>query len=401
MLDNIKYWDDDPNNGIIYDWGLIQKEYKKLKCPKHVYQPVLSDFSKVAYQIIMSDRSNGKTTNPLLCAMIMYKLYGTVCHVVRQTKYICEPKMIQDLYKTVLEFDYISKIFDGQYNSIRYRGKRWRLTYLDDDGNVLEESPPVCVCLGLDEWQDLKSAYNAPRGDIVIFDEFINEQYGFNDFVHFLDILKTIFRDRRGYVFMLANTIDINSQWFDEFCIRKDIEDMKAGEKRYIKTDLDTAISIEILSPVRTKQRRFINSWLFGFPNKKLAAITGGETWAMANYQHIPPEKETPVRSIYSKVHVYHAGKFVKLRLVYNDQVGYCVYVHPVKYTYDDSTILTAGNITDSRYQFGFGNKDSKILTLIWRLYAGNRFFYSRNSEGALIHSYIKAVNLKKREMLI
>lgn len=399
MIDNIQYFDDNPNHGIIYDWKHIRKEYKKLKCPKGVYDPFSVDFQKAAYGVVMSDRSQGKTTNPLLVGLIMNRDYGTVVHVIRQNKSICEPKSIMDMCKTILEFDYISKIYGGKWNSIRYRGKRWRLTLVDDEGHVLEESAPVIVCFGLDESQDLKSAYNAPRGDLVIFDEFINDSYGFNDFVRFMDILKTIFRDRRGYVYLLSNTIDLNSQWFDEFCIRDDLEGMQAGEMKYVKTILGTVLHIHILPPVRTKQRLFINQWLFGFPNKKLSSITGSETWATDNYQHIPSDREAEHTVIFGRLFLLQSGKYVKLKLVYNSAVGYCVYVHPATKIYDDSVILTHGDILDRRYQFGFGSKKSKLLDLIWRLYEGNRFYYARNSEGALVKSYIHLTKTKIRDM--
>lgn len=396
----IKYWDDDPNHGIIYDWKYLKKEYKKLKCPKGVYDPFSVDFTKAAYAQVLSDRSQGKTTNPLLLGLIMYRDYGTVTHVIRQSEEICQPKNIMDMCKTILEFNYISKIFGGKWNSIRYRGKRWRLTFVDDDGNVLEESAPVIVCFGLDESQKLKSAYNAPRGDLVIFDEFINESFGVNDFIRFMDLLKTIFRDRRGYVYMLSNTIDKNSQWFDEFCVRDAVEELQAGESQYVHTELGTTIFLQILSPVKTKQRLFINQWLFGFPNKKLAAITGADTWSMTNYQHIPSDKDTEHQVIFGRLYLLQSGKYVKLKLVHNNKVGYCVYVHPATKIYDDSIILTHGDILDKRYMFGFGSKKSKVLDLVWRLYEGNRFYYARNSEGSLVKSYISITRTKIRDMM-
>ena len=401
MIDDIKYYDDNPNHGIIYNWDFLKKEYKKLKCPKNVYNPFAVDFTKAAYCVCMSDRSQGKTTNPLLLGLLMYKYYGCVTHVIRQNKTICEPRNIMDMCKTILEFDYISKIFDGQWNSIRYRGKRWRLTLVDEEtGQVLEECTQPCIaCFGLDESQDLKSAYNAPRGDLVIFDEFINESYGYNDFIRFMDILKTIFRDRRGYVYLLSNTIDINSPWFDEFCVRDVVEGLQAGESTYTKTVLGTVMFLQILNPVKTKQRKFINQWLFGFPNKKLASITGAETWSMSNYPHIPPDKETESTVIFGRLFLYQSGKYVKLKLMYNEKVGYCVYVHPATKVYQDSAILTNGEILDKRYQFGFGSKNSKILDLIWRLYKANRFFYARNSEGELLKTYIRLTKTKLRDM--
>lgn len=401
MLDKIEFFDCDKNRGIIYNWKRLYKEYKKLKCPKHLYNPFTVDFSRGAYNMVLSDRSAGKTTNCILLGLLMYRDYGTTPHIIRQSKEMCEPKNIKDMFRTILEFDYISKIFDGEYNSVRYRGKRWTLLQVDEDGHIIRESEPVIYCFGLDEYQNLKSAHNAPRGDLIIFDEFISSVFGYDDFFRFMDELKTILRDRRGYIYMLSNTINKNSPWFDEFCIRDEIEPIEQGQDCYIKTELGTGIHFQILSPVRTEQRLFINTWLFGFHNKKLAAITGSQTYATENYQHIPKSKDAEPTMIFSRLFVLQSGKYVKLDLVRTAEIGLCVYVHRANRLYPDGIVLTHDNIIDSRYQFGFGNKNSKILKTIWRLYAGNRFFYATNSDGALIKAYISMVQTKQREMLL
>lgn len=398
---NCEYIDNDPNKGILYDWKHLQREYKKLHCPKGVYNPFSVDFSRAAYCMCLSDRSSGKTTNVLLLGLLMYRDYGTVTHVIRQTKEICEPKNIKNMFDTIVQHHYIEKIFDNEYNNIRYRGKRWTLIFVDEEGNLLRESDTVCACFGLDESDNLKSAYNAPRGDLIVFDEFIATNFGYNDFFRFMDILKTILRDRRGYIYMLSNTINKNSPWFDEFCIRDIIEPMTTGQNTYYTTPLGTTLFIELLDPVKTKQRRFINSWLFGFQNKKLAAITGADVWATNNYQHIPPAKDAEPTMIFSRLFLEQSGKIVKLDLVYTKEIGYCVYVHAANKIYPDGYVLTNGEIKDRRYQFGFGNKKSKVLTMIWRLYAANRFFYATNSDGALIAAYISLTKTKQREMMV
>lgn len=398
-MKQIEYYDNDPNKGIKYDWKHLQKEYRKLKCPKGVYNPFSVDFSRAAYCMCLSDRSSGKTTNVLLLGLLMYRDYGTVCHVIRQNKEICEPKNIKNMYAAITEHGYIEKIFDGEYNDIRYKGKRWTLVFVDELGYIIRESDPVCLCFGLDESDNLKSAYNSPRGDLIVFDEFISTVFGYNDFFRFMDILKTILRDRRGYIYMLSNTINKNSPWFDEFCIRDVIEPMQAGDSLYYKTVLGTCLYIQLLSPVTTEQRKFINNWIFGFTNPKLAAITGAETWATNDYQHIPPHKDIEPEMIYSKLFLIQSGKIVKLDLVHSVDLGYCVYVHRANKLYPDGVVLTNGDIIDRRYQFGFGNKNSKLLTFIWRLYAGNRFYYATNSDGALISAYIKLTKSKMLEM--
>ena len=94
----------------------------------------------------------------------------------------------------------------------------------------------------------------------------------------------------------------------------------------------------------------------------------------------------------YSPWYLYiHAGKYVALDLVLNDKIGYCVYAHPATIIHDDSIIYTSGNIPDVRYKYRFGDMTfDKLSKLIWgKMYNRNLFFFSDNSTGALVESYV------------
>lgn len=395
----IKYIDGDPSKGIAYDWKRIRKEYRKLKIPDKYYNPLRVDPERAGYCMALSDRIRGKTTETMLLGMIMHKLYGTIIHYIRNAKDQITPKNLKDLFHTLVENGYIEKITDGKYNSVDYYGKRWTYVYRDPDtGKIIEKCPRhFCFCAGLDESDDLKSSYSCPRGDFIIFDEFIElGGYGYNDFICFADIISTIFRERLcGMIYMLSNTIDINSPWFDEYCIRDEIEQMGQGESRYIESPDGSHIFFEILTPSKSEQREKVNKRFFGFPNPKLSAITGRGTWATDSYPHIPPHKEDPPRILHNKLFLRHVGKLVKLQLVQTD-VGLCVYVRPATKTYMDSRIFVSGDIHDSREIYGFGAAGSS-LQLIWRLYRANRFYYATNADGNLIRSYIKAVKTRDK----
>lgn len=146
----------------------MRKEYKKLGIPKDTYFPLKADIRKFGYVIDLSDRSRGKTTNKLIVALILFKMYGIVLQYIRQKKSDCEPKVIRNLYETVKEYNYIEKIFGDTFNDIEYYGKRWYLTKRDEEGNVIEKCDEhSTMCIGLDESDSLKSTYNAPKGDMI------------------------------------------------------------------------------------------------------------------------------------------------------------------------------------------------------------------------------------------
>lgn len=398
---SIKYIGGRPQNGILYDWKKIKKEYKKLKCPKDVYDPLKCDWSLSKYNVALSDRSRGKTTNPLLVAMIMYRDYMTTPHYLRNTKDQCRPMMMQDLFETIREYQYVSRIFGEEWNDLDYYAKRWCLVYRDESGKILRSADrPVLVCFGIDEHQDLKSVYNAPRGDIILFDEFIETTYRYNSFFNFKNMLKTIVRDRQSAVcYMMANTTNKETPWFDDMMIRDYITGIEQGQARYIEAGDGVRYYIDILPPDQSERRKLVNELYFGHGNPKLASITGQAMWSTEDYPHIPPYKEDEPEIIYNRLYMQHAGRLLQLQLV-RRELGLAVHVVPARRTYDDSWILTSGFITDPRQLFGAGPKDT-ILDTYWRLYKANRWFYATNSEGSVVSSYIKYLKTLQRERMI
>ena len=87
MIKNIKYFDNDIQHGINYDWTLIKKEFDKLGIPDNVVNPFLTHKLECGKWVVdMSERSIGKTTNWLLLGMVMNKLYGTTPCYIRQRR---------------------------------------------------------------------------------------------------------------------------------------------------------------------------------------------------------------------------------------------------------------------------------------------------------------------------
>lgn len=397
----IEYINNNQALGIKIDWKLVRKEYRKLHCPPSTHNPLLADFDKCGYVIDLSDRSRGKTTNKLLVGLILFKLYGINLHYIRQSSEDCELKAIRKLYETVQDYKYIAKIFDDMFNDIKYIGKRWYLMKRSDNGIEYQCEDDCTYCCGLDESDHMKSTYNAPRGDMIFFDEFISTFYGANDFVRFNDICKTIIRDRLSpVVFLSANTINKNSPWFDEFIIRKEIETMEQGESKIVNS-YDTHIYVEILTADNSEVRQAVNKRFWGFPNPKLASITGKGTWATDHYQRIPiyrnPYDEQP-RTLQDILYISMSGKLVKLKLVNEPTLGLCVFVTPATIVHANDIVLTADEITNKRTLFGLGK--GTFVEAYWKLYDQNKFYYARNSEGDFVRSYLsyyktKAVKMK------
>ena len=386
----------DKNSGVKIDWGRVIKEYKKLKCPEDCFNPFHVDLDENGIIATLSPRAYGKTTAWLLVGLIIYKMYGMQMTYTRQSKVDIEPKHIRELYSVVLAWDYIPKIFGSDsWNGIEYRAQKWTLVKKDENGEIIEKDTKFCTyCESVDRAFSIKSTLNLPDCSLIVYDEFISNRYLYNEAIDFFDLVKTIFRERiNGNVVLLANTIDKNSQYFDELCVRDTIDGMGSGDIVSVETSLQTKISIELISLNIHRRRAFMNKRFFGFPNPKFAAITGADVWAVDLYQHIPFEDEDhPTESVFNRVFIRHAGKYVKLHLVRNPQIGLCVYVTPATRTYDDSIILSTDETYDRNHIWGLGGKVLPVLAIIWQLYGQNRFYYARNSEGAYVKSYVDKV---------
>lgn len=386
-----KYIENNEQLGLLYNWKKIKDEFNKLNIPDDVYNPVNVPLGQAKWFIELSDRSTGKTTNWLLLGMVMNKLYGTQIQYVRQSDEDIAPKSSKNLFSVILKYDYVSKITDNKYNSVTYNARRWYYCNVDENGKVIDKATEHFMFMAsVQSAENLKSSYNAPYGDLIIFDEFISRYYMPNEFVLFCDLVKTIIRDRISpIIVMLANTIDKHSQYFNELDIYDNIQRLNKGQYDILTTPKGTKVYVELIGSTIKKQtkRDKVNKLFFGFKNQNLASITG-EDWAMNNYQHIPRDN---YKTLFNQLYLYHNNKYVRLEIVNNEKLGVCVYVHWATYIYDDSIILTTVDRTDNRYMYKFG--EGNLSRFIIKMYETNRFYYATNDIGSFFENYIKYCN--------
>lgn len=395
MSDKVKYINDNPEYGILYDWKKIRKEFAKLDIPADVYDPTTAPLEKAKYFVETSERNIGKTTNWLLLGMIMHEMYGTQIQYIRQTENMIMPKALKNLFAVILDYHYIDKITGGKYNNVVYKSRRYYYALTDDSGKVIEQAENhFMFCADIEKSENLKSAYNAPYGDMIILDEFIGKYFYPNEFVRFCDLVKTIIRGRRSpIIIMLANTINPHSMYYNELEIYDDIQQMAIGEHRLIETSRGTKIYIEIIGATVEKKRKnnILNQLFFGFKNPMLGSITG-ENWAVRCYQHIPETPDNDEHNTYteimsSRLYIYYNNKYVRLDVIRHYELGLCIYAHWATRTYKDSIILTAYDRTDPRYQYktGCGN----VEKFVKNCFKQNRVYYASNDVGSFVESYM------------
>lgn len=393
----IEYIDGKMENGIDYDWKHIFKRYRDLNVPKEFN--ILPYFNlKARWQIMMSDRSNGKTTNILLIGMCMYYDYGTQIQYIRQRETMTAPKVSKDIFRTILQFDYVSKITDGRWNSVEYKAKRWYMCNRDENGTISEmDSNHFMMMLSIDRQEDYKSSYNAPLGDYIIFDEFIGKYTPINEFVEFNQLLKTILRERMsGMIFLLANNINTEHQYFEELEIMETCRLLTRGDKQLVTSSRGTKANVVLFASrvQQKKERSLVNKLYFGWKNPLLSSITGERDWAIDDYQH-EPKGLTDVNVLASNMYIQHNNIFVRLEVRSSNEIPVYIHCYRVQDIHDDSIVFTLKDIKDKRFIFGVGY--TKLHKWVHNLYKRNLFYYRTNTIGTIVTDfYTNAYKLKR-----
>lgn len=401
----VKYVNNKPELGINYDWDLVKREYNRLNVPEGYYEINWGALKNDAIKFIMSlsERSTGKTTNlGLLVGLVLNKLYGTTVVYIRATEGELSASHAQKLVEVVRLYnggEYVRKLTDGKYNSLYYHWRQFFYCFVDENGERVETAKEPCIqLLSVDRANDYKSTLNLPLGDWIVFDEFIGKYYRPDEAIHFLDLLKTIIRDRLSpTVVMLANTINLNSPYFEEMEIGRDVRRLQKGDKKVITTERGTNIYIEIVNLIRKDSTHsLLNSLFFGFKNPKINAITGGEVWAFENVPHILHEA-TDKLVILRNIYIESGLELLQVEIVANKEQGAHLEVHRATKTYDDSYILTLSELKDKRYHYGLGGE--RVHRILSEYIIDRRVYYSSNEVGSIFKDYVNRYKLERNSI--
>ena len=393
----IKYYDNKEEHGIIIDWKEVFKRYRKIikgaKVQDPIYDPTTAPVELAKYFLLMSDRASGKTTGWILIGMILNDMYGTITQYIRQSEDMTAPSVAGDIFRVILSYNngyYVDAVTGGKYRGIYIHWKKAYYCNYDERGRVVDKAPePFLQFLSIDKNFDYKSTYNAPKGDLILFDEFIGKTYRPNEYVDFTDLTCTIIRKRKTpIIVMLANTINYNSMYFKELEISKQVKRLKVGNKEIFETDKGTRIYCELIALKQSTIKQEINRLFYGFNNPKLAAITGGEVaWAFDPVPHIVNNESDVIINRFFRIDT--GDTLIQLDITKTEDRGLIINCHECTKTYSDSVIFTLDEIRDNQHIYGIG-KNNPYCTLIWSLFEMNKWYYDSNETGSLVKNYIK-----------
>lgn len=387
----------------------VKREIKRLNIPKEYWKIDLDAFFRNEYNFYLSIRENaGKTTQGLILGLVLFKLYGTKTEYLRSDERQIARSSVENLYNVVENLGYIKKIFNNQYNSLEYstQQKCFRLIKMDDEGKITYRSEPCCALHSNELWRKYKSGYNSPKGDFILYDEFLDsERPVYRQMTEFMNNISTIGRVKSAqrknnvHVLMLGNNTDEFSHWWDDFTITDKIRDLiQFGASFETVTDLGSTVFCKLVD-LNDNQKEELKSKkiaFFGFNTPEMAQFNGTQVWAQKSYPQIPDvemlEKEY---KNYNKVYIHHRNRFIQLDLYYKEDIGYYVFLHWAKEPkYDDVIILTTEPLKKNEV-YGFGRyhlseKVYRVTQMLYRLKCEQRWYYLNNQIGNIVEDFEK-----------
>lgn len=344
---------------------------------------------KALYNIIIGQRSNGKTYAVIEQAIQAYFKDGSRLAYLRRFKEDLTPRNIGELLTPHMKT--IEKLSKGRFNSIKYYNREFWFCKRDDKTNIIDQSETSIIkCFSLNTWESAKGADNG-YFSTVLFDEFLTRQFYLRDeFIIFTQLMSSIIRNRDGTtVYMLANTVNKYCPYFQEMGLYN-IEKQKQGTiDVYQMKDKELSIAVEYCGASKTTRK--VNKY-FAFDNPRLKMVTKG-TWEIDNYPHCPIEydKRDIVQHCFIKfgANLIH-GEIVccvdglkrKHLFVYFYQQTKPIDVDRIKVLYTDipdSDILHCTSIRE---------KPTKAHKLFIDLIQTHNDFYNTNETGEIVRNW-------------
>lgn len=346
------------------------------------------DKKNAVYNMIIGERSNGKTYAVLLKALKTFVETGGQVGIVRRWQEDIKGKRASSIFNALNENDEVSKLTNGEYEGITYFSGRFFLcTYGEDGKPKYTENDCMGYAFALSDMEHNKSI-SYPKITIILFDEFLTKNLYLNDeFVLFMNTISTIVRKRTNVkIYMLGNTVSRYSPYFNEMGLNH-IQDMEQGSiDIYRYGDSKLSVAVEYTDSSTTSKE---NNFYFAFNNPKLAMITGG-AWEMDIYPHLPMK---------------YKPKDIKLTyfIEFNDRLYQCeiIQIKDVTFTYihsktteikypDTDLVYTMDYEPRMNYNRSIFKPINPVQERILWYFKTDRVFYQDNSVGDEINNYLK-----------
>ena len=353
--------------------------------------PILRE--KAHYNIIIGERSNGKTYSILQKIVTDYAKEGNQAALLRRMQEDFIGKRGAGLFEPLIDNGEIERVTNGAWSSVYYYASRWFLCRYEEDkkGNTerITDTQPFMYGFALSQMEHEKGT-GYPNVKTIVFDEFITRMaYLRDEFVLFMNTLSTIIRSRDDVtIFMLGNTVNKYCPYFDEMGLRH-IKDMKQGEIDVYQLKHASGkvlkVAVEYCKPFEKGKK---SDFYFAFDNQKLEMITTG-VWEINLYPHCPYRYRP--KDILFTYFIEFDMELLQCEIVQVD--GACfTFIHrkttPLKHP-DTDLVFTTRYDARPNYRRKLTKPRLDIERKIVEFYTTDKIFYQDNEVGEIVRNYL------------
>lgn len=340
------------------------------------------------YNIIIGERSNGKTYAVEQYAVKQYFTTGGTLALIRRWKEDFKNKRGANMFNAIVKNGVVEKYSNGEFNTIIYRNMQWFLARMENEEITLTDNKPFCYGFALSDMEHDKSV-SFPDVTTILFDEFLTRGYYINDeFIIFMNTLSTIIRQRTNVkIFMLGNTVNKYCPYFSELGLNH-IKQMKKGTIDVYKYG-DSKLKVAVEYCDTAKKNSKPSDIYFAFNNPRLEMIKSGE-WEIDIYSHLP-YKYKPKDVMFTFFIVFN-DDIVQCEVIYKegDLFIYChIKTTALKYMETD-IVYTLDNNPKPNIRTTFIHPMDNIDNKIYRLFKMGKVFYQNNEVGEIVNNFLK-----------
>ena len=355
--------------------------------------PILA--KEAMYNVIIGERSNGKTYASLKYGIEQYAKRGSQIALLRRWQDDFKGKRAASMFDALVKNGEISRATNGEWTDVYYYAGRWFLCkYEGDDRKRIRvtDTDPFCYAFALSSMEHDKST-SYPDIRTIIFDEFITRTAYLggmegSEFVIFMNVLSTIIRDRNDVkIFMLGNTVSKSCPYFKEMGLTH-VKNQKPGTiELYHYGNSNLTVAVEFCKP--NAQGKASDDY-FSFDNPRLQMITGkGNVWEIAVYPHCPIKYKP--KDVVFRYFIQYDGEMLEAEII---NVGESVFtfIHrkttPIKNP-DEDLIYTPDYDPRPNWKRRLTVPTTPIEKTIANFFRRDKVYYQDNEVGEIVRNYL------------
>lgn len=339
------------------------------------------------YNIIIGERSNGKTYSCLKYALEKYVKEGKQFAYIRRWREDVVGARASSIFNAINNDRVVEKLTKGKFTKVTYNSGKFYLSFYDSElKKWICESVPCGYTFSLTAMEHDKST-SYPLIDTIIFDEFLTRKYYLpNEFVEFMNVISTIVRHRDNVkIFMLGNTVNKYCPYFDEMGLNK-IQNMKQDTiDLYLYGESDLRVAVEYCGTSLIKKA---SDKYFAFSNPKLKMITGG-LWEIDIYPHLPFKYSD--KDIQFTYFIVFNGDTLQCEVISTGKELF-TYIHrkttPIK-NVDTDLVYTLEHSEKINIVNNISKPFNKVTRMLWDMFVLNKIFYQDNTVGEIVRNYL------------